>query len=150
MAYDIDAVTAEIKALFGESALLSTEKSETYDAILSGLVASLKPWDVMSKLLVRLMVDAMTENFRYGRHKGLAVESKYRQRIEHQAQRAKLELQKKENRAKVEADDWSGFSPEFVRMYDLIPSSRVQSAGLTNYSSVQPQNSTMPGHWRQQ
>lgn len=130
MTYDANAVATEIKTLFGEPALLSTEKMETYDAILSGLVASLKPWDVMSKLFVRLMVDALTENSRYGRHKTLAIESKYRQRIELQAQRAKLELQKKEQRARAQAEDWSGFSPDFVRMIELLTVMESPIGGL--------------------
>ena len=112
------AICSELKELFG-SPVLSTEKSEAYDAILAGFISSHKPWDFMSKMFVKWMADAAWDIFRYGHHKKLGIERKYRQRLEFQAKRAKAALTKKKQRAD-EQEDTEGLSPELIRTLELF------------------------------
>jgi hypothetical protein len=125
--------------------ILSTEKPEVYDEIFAGLVASHKPWDFMSRMFVRMMADSLFEIFRCERHKALAVESKFRQRFEHQVQRAKADVAKKRQLANEEADDWSGFSPEFVRMIKLLD---VQEGASTDIDELFKRAATELDHAR--
>jgi hypothetical protein len=120
MTYDTKAVVYELTTKFGPLPLLSTEKPEAYDAILLGVVETHRPWDGMSKILARLMADSLLEAFRYGHHKALAIDMKYRQRIEHQFSRAKLLAAKKKSDGQEEPEEWEGFSPEFVRLATLF------------------------------
>jgi hypothetical protein len=100
--------------------ILSTESQEAYDCLLAGLRLSHKPWDYMSDEMVRMMRSALFEVYRYERHKALAVESKYRQRLEYQVERAKGVQARRIAAAKQASEDWTGFSPEFVRLIELL------------------------------
>ena len=110
----------DLKTQFGEPPVLSTESSEAYDAILAGLVASHKPWDCMSKMLVRQMADFIWHILRYERHKSWTIERRHRKRVEFQARRAKAAADKKKARAEEVVEKTNEGSPELNRLLELL------------------------------
>lgn len=84
----------QLEKLFGPAPVLSTESVEAYEAIMTRCFESVNPRDFIEKLLTRDVVDASWEINRYMRHKNLAIERKFRVRIEYEERRAKEEAQK--------------------------------------------------------
>ncbi len=112
-------IRVEMTAMFGPPPVLSTERLEAFDAILLGLISSHKPWDFMSKQFVWWMAVASWDIARYGRHKKLGIERKYRRRLEFQVQRAKSVLANRKATSNNQTAE-EEISPEFQRLLDLM------------------------------
>jgi hypothetical protein len=95
---------AELKKIFGPAPVLSTESSEAYDALLARFMECINPEDFVVQMLVNDLAIATWDIFRYTRHKTLAIERKFRQRLEFQATRDKTLAQRREARAQKEKD----------------------------------------------
>jgi hypothetical protein len=78
-------ITSEISTLFGPAPILSTEREESYFAIMDWFVRCIAPEDILLYSLVRELVDSTWEMKRYTRYKTMAIESKFRQLCEQQA-----------------------------------------------------------------
>ena len=81
----IEDIALEITKLFGPAPILSTEREEIYFAIQWRFIACVKPGDILLYGLVRQITDATWEIKRYTRYKTIAIESRFRQALEHQA-----------------------------------------------------------------
>ncbi len=82
-----DAELAEFGALFGPPPVLSTEDPKLFQAILDQVLAALHCYDGVDMLLIRHFVYASWKIERYIRHDTIAIERRYRQQLEFQAQR---------------------------------------------------------------
>ena len=80
---------AELNSLLGPTPVWSTEKVEDYYKMLNKFMAALGVRDFVEMMLIRDVTVATWEIIRYTRQKTLAVDRKFRQRLEVQAQKAK-------------------------------------------------------------
>src|SRR5258708_14774915 len=80
---------AELNSLLGPTPVWSTEKVEDYYKMLNKFLACLCARDFVEMMLIRDVTVATWDIIRYTRQKTLAVERKFRQRLEVQAQKAK-------------------------------------------------------------
>jgi hypothetical protein len=71
-------VLAEIKEVWGPSPVLSSEDAKAYDKLLLNLIRCFLPQDFMQKMLIKETADSSWEQARYGRHKPLVVERRFR------------------------------------------------------------------------
>jgi hypothetical protein len=97
-------VAVEIESLFGPPPVLSTEKIEAYNKLIEKFLESFTPADVFGMSIVRYITDFTWESIRYTRHKTLAIDRKFRERLAFQAKRKRLLAERKEQlamRAKV-------------------------------------------------
>jgi hypothetical protein len=113
------AILAEIRELFGPPPVLSTESEEAYQKILTGLVERYRPTDVIVQMYIKDMADAVWEEARYKRHKILAVDRKFHQRLKFQAERTKLLAQRKEALVRGQAEKAGTPANEADRMSEL-------------------------------
>jgi hypothetical protein len=95
---------AEFKRLFGPPPVLSTESVEAYHDMMASFTEALRPRDLLEYTFVKELTDATWDLIRYTRHKALAMDRKFRARLEHQAKRAKLAKERKEALTKELAD----------------------------------------------
>jgi hypothetical protein len=75
--------------LFGPAPVLSTEDPKAYEEIMRRLMECFRPHDFMEQMLVDDVANASWEMRRLKRHKPLAIERKFRQPLEFQANRVK-------------------------------------------------------------
>ncbi len=92
----------QLDAIFGSAPVLSTESIDSYKAMVSLCLDSVKPGDFIEQLLVRDIVDASWEIRRYVRHKSWGIERNFRDRVE-QLERAEKEEAKKPSAFRVPA-----------------------------------------------
>jgi len=81
---------ADIKKFFGPPPVLSTESAKAFDDALVALIQEYWPVTYFEKMHIRDIVDDTWEKGRYKRNKALAIERRYRQDLEAQAERQKL------------------------------------------------------------
>jgi hypothetical protein len=81
----------ELRALLGPPPVLRTENQEHYEKIFEQLAEVWQPRDFMEVILLKEFADAIWLLIRYQRHQTLLIERRYRQKLETQAQRARLE-----------------------------------------------------------
>ena len=111
----------ELKDLFGAPPVLSTESMAAYEQISTQMVQCIRPRDCLEKMCVRHIVDATWDAVRTTRHKTLAIERKYRQRLEFQAARIVLAAKKREDHEqdKIDRREFSELPIEVQRQYAL-------------------------------
>src|SRR5664280_498912 len=110
---------AELKKLFGPPAVLTTENVDSYYAIMARFVECFKPGDFMMQMFIKDLTDTTWDAMRCTRHKTLAIERQYRQRLEYQARRVKEAAQRKQLAAPVKKDD-ENCSPVLERSIELL------------------------------
>jgi hypothetical protein len=110
---------AELKKLFGPPAVLTTENVDSYHAIMARFVECFKPGDFMMQMFMKDLTDTTWDAMRYTRHKTLAIERQYRQRLEYQANRVKEAAQRKQLVAAVKKDN-EDCSPVLERSFQLL------------------------------
>jgi hypothetical protein len=99
---------ADLEALSGPPPILRTEDAELYDKFRAYFMACLALEDAVQWYLVDRLVENAWLIKRYSRHQTVAVERWYRQNLEFQTQRMKLQKARKENRTSFLADKMSG------------------------------------------
>jgi hypothetical protein len=110
---------ADLEALLGPAPVLRTEDPELYDKFRAYFMGCLAPEDVVQWYLVDRLVENAWLIKRYSRHQTLAVERWYRQSLEFQAQRMKLQKERKENRTSFLADKMSGTPADLAHLQYL-------------------------------
>jgi hypothetical protein len=96
-----------------------TEDPKLYDKFRAYFMDCLAPEDVVQWYLVDRLVENAWLIKRYSRHQTLAVERWYRQSLEFQAQRMKLQKERKENRTSFLADKMSGTPADLAHLQYL-------------------------------
>jgi hypothetical protein len=81
----------ELRALLGPPPVLRTENQERYEKVFAQLAELWQPRDFMEVILLNDFADAIWLLIRYNRHQTLLIERRYRQKLETQALRTKLE-----------------------------------------------------------
>jgi cysteinyl-tRNA synthetase len=109
----------ELKKLFGPPPVLSTESEETYYSIMAAFVKCFAPGDFMVQMFMKDLTDSTWDAMRYTRHKTLAMERQYRQRLEYQAKRVKEAAERKRLAAPVKNDD-EDCTPVEKRSFELL------------------------------
>ena len=92
---ELNALVAEIKAIYAPPSILSTESMANYDALLRMIVESYCPKDGWQKIQVRKLVDLTWTTFRLDRFKTLAIDRRFRQSRDFQAERAAFLAERK-------------------------------------------------------
>lgn len=82
---------AELWALFGPPPVLSTENQKAYDTIRAEYVALYRPWNTLQVRAIREVVDQDWEIFRFTRHRTLGIDRRFRNQVENQALRARIQ-----------------------------------------------------------
>ena len=82
---------AELRALLGPTLVLSTESANQFEQIFDKLLDSLKVQDIVEGILVRDFAEASWEIHRYSRLRSLTFERSFKQSLDFQVQRAKLQ-----------------------------------------------------------
>jgi hypothetical protein len=107
---------ADLEALSGPPPILRTEDPELYDKFRAYFMQCLEPEDVVQWYLVDRLVENAWLVKRYSRHKTVAVERWYRQNLEFQARRTKLQKESKEKRTSFLADKMSGTPADLAHL----------------------------------
>jgi hypothetical protein len=94
----------DLEQLSGPPPVLRTEDAELYDQIRAYFLDCFTPEDIVQWYLVDRLVDSAWLVKRYSRHQTVAVERWYRQSLEFQARRMKLQNARKEDRTSFLAD----------------------------------------------
>ena len=81
----------ELKKLFGAAPVLRTERQADYEALVTGLVAHLKPKDVIEAYLAVSSAETLWLRKRYTRFQTVAVERRRQQSIDYQVRRLKVQ-----------------------------------------------------------
>src|ERR1700710_1099501 len=92
-------IVSEIKRLFGASPLLSTEDEVAYYELMKAMVLSFWPADAFAKMLVNDLTAAEWRKNGMRRQQSRSIDSELRERCAVQAERRRLDLEKKERRA---------------------------------------------------
>jgi len=90
---------AKLREWFGPPPVLSTENQKAYDDLTMDLLQLLGPHDLIELMYIRQLADSTWEVIRYTRHKTLAIDRKFRARLELQAKREGERAKLKEARA---------------------------------------------------
>ena len=109
----------DLEELSGPPPVLRTEDPKLYDKFRAYFMDCLAPEDVVQWYLVDRLVENAWLIKRYSRHQTLAVERWYRQSLEFQAQRMKLQKERKENRTSFLADKMSAAPADIAHLQDL-------------------------------
>jgi hypothetical protein len=75
---------AELKRLFGPPPVLSTEDADAYEEVMAQFLKNFSPLDFLEKVFIKDVANATWDITRYTRHKTLAMEHKFQQRLEYQ------------------------------------------------------------------
>ena len=94
----------EFGALFGAPSVLTSESESHYHEIWQKLIECFMPHDFMELLLIRQVQNETWKIMRYTRHQTIAIDRRFRQSLEFQAQRKKEQLVRREALAKEFAD----------------------------------------------
>jgi hypothetical protein len=109
----------DLEQLSGPPPVLRTEDPELYDKFRAYFMDCLAPEDVVQWYLVDRLVENAWLIKRYSRHQTVAVERWYRQSLEFQAQRTKLQKERRENRTSFLADKMSGTPADLAHLQYL-------------------------------
>ena len=90
-----DSTVALLLQLFGPPPVLFSENIKSYELVLERLLETFAPRDFMEQLLIKELADHTWEAMRYGRHKTLVMERRFRDRLGFQEARRKLAAQGK-------------------------------------------------------
>ena|SRR5215510_6343431 len=88
---------AKLRELFGPPPVLSTENQKAYDDLTMHLLQVFRPHDLIELMYIRQLADITWEIVRYTRHKTLAIDRKFRARLEFQAKRERGRARLKES-----------------------------------------------------
>ena len=110
---------ADLEALVGPPPVLCTEDRELYEKIRARFMACLAPADVLEWHLVSRLIDEAWFIKRYARHQTVAVERRYQQSLEFQAQRVKAQNARKETLANSLAERMTRRPPEVADLLHL-------------------------------
>jgi hypothetical protein len=91
-----------------------------YQKVLVNLMQSLKPRDFLEQCYIRDVAVATWDIIRYSRHKALAVERRYRQRIEFQARKAEEAQHRKDILRKQMAENGGRATTDAQRALELL------------------------------
>ena len=109
----------ELEALSGPPPVLRSEDAELYDQIRACFLDCFAPEDIVQWYLVDRLVESAWLVKRYSRHQTVAVERWYRQSLEFQAQRMKLQNARKERRTSNLADKMRQTPADVAHLQDL-------------------------------
>jgi hypothetical protein len=115
----IEDIVVEISILFGPAPILSTEREESYFAIMERFVRCIAPEDILLCSLVREVTDSTWEIKRYTRYKTMAIESRFRQECEQRAKSRELIVKRNRELAQNAADKSKPPANEFERIAEL-------------------------------
>ncbi len=110
---------ADFKVLFGPPPVLRTENREHYDEMFDRMAECFKPKDVVELTLIKHLVDAMWDIKRYTRHRTVAIERWFRQSLAFQAQRTKVQDQRKKSLAYDAAERVTQSPADVARLIEL-------------------------------
>jgi hypothetical protein len=85
-----------LRHLSGPAPVLSSESAQSYDEMTVRLMECFTPKDFMELMLIKELIDCTWEMMRYSRHKTLATERRFQQRVAFQVQRRKAAMQRAE------------------------------------------------------
>jgi hypothetical protein len=109
----------DLEQLSGPPPVLRTEDAELYDQVRTYFLDCFTPEDIVQWYLVDRLVDSAWLIKRYSRHQTVAVERWYRQSLEFQAQRMKLQNARKERRTSNLADKMRQTPADVAHLQDL-------------------------------
>ena len=109
----------DLEQLSGSPPVLRTEDAELYDQIRAYFLDCFTPKDIVQWYLVDRLVDSAWLVKRYSRHQTVAVERWYRQSLEFQARRMKLQNARKEDRTSFLADKMRQTPADIAHLQDL-------------------------------
>ena len=92
---ELDALVAEIKAIYAPPPLLSTESIANYDTLLRMLVETYRPTVGFQKIQIRQLADLTWKRFRFDRYGVLAIDRRFRKNRDFQADRAAFLAERK-------------------------------------------------------
>ena len=92
---ELDALVAEIKAIYAPPPLLSTESIANYDTLLRMLVETYQPAVGFQKIQIRQLADLTWKRFRFDRYGVLAIDRRFRKNRDFQADRAAFLAERK-------------------------------------------------------
>ena len=103
----------------GPAPVLSTEDDKHYDEIWRKLIECFTPQDFMELLLVRQVQNETWKLLRYTRHQTVAIDRRFRQSLEFQAQRTKEQKARRETVAQELAQQSGRPATDFARLLHL-------------------------------
>src|SRR5437879_6038957 len=109
----------DLEQLSGPPPVLRTEDPKLYDKFRAYFMQCLAPEDDVQWSLVDRLVENAWLIKRYSRHQTVAVERWSRPSLEFQAQRMKLQRERKENRTSFLADKMSAAPADIAHLQDL-------------------------------
>jgi hypothetical protein len=107
------------KDLLGPPPVLASESLEHYQELFERVMAALKPKDIVEQILIRDFVHASWLVARFTRHGTVAVERWFHESLEFEAQRAKLQSQRREAISRPFAGK-PGQPADVARLVDLV------------------------------
>jgi hypothetical protein len=113
------ATLAELRELLGPPPVLSTENAKAYDEIEARLMECHAPEDFMMQLFIHQLTVCTWEMMRITRQKPWAIERKFRQLRQFQAQRAKAATQNRDPQLRGLAQSDRKPTTELGRMLEL-------------------------------
>lgn len=90
---------AGMKSIFPALSILSTESAEQFEQIFDELLDCLKGQDVVEGILIREYAEASWEIHRYTRLRTLSFERNFKQTLDYQVQRLKVQRTRRQERA---------------------------------------------------
>lgn len=136
---------ADFKDLFGSPPVLRTENREHYEEMFSRMTECFKPKDVLEQTLIKHLVDAMWDIKRYTRHRTVAIERWFRQSLAFQAQRTKLQDQRRKSLAYDAAERASQSPADVARLIEL---QNTVEAGVSDVDEILERTPTELEHNR--
>jgi hypothetical protein len=122
-----EAELAGCKMLFGPPPVLSTEDQKQFEGILDKVIMCLTPQDMVELIYIRQFVQASWIIDRFTRHGTVSIERWYRQSLQYQAQRMKIQKTRKEAQAQNKADQ-SGQAPRDIAHLVALEENIIESA----------------------
>ena len=112
-------LSEQVKGLFGQPPVLSTEQPEQFEELFRRMVACLKPRDTVELILIRHFVYAVWEIERLSRYGTVAIERWYRETLQLRAQQEKLRKARKEDLAWKNAEKNSAKPADIAQLVAL-------------------------------
>ena len=95
----------EFSAFLGPAPVLTTESEKHYNEFWEKLIECFKPEDLMELFLIRQVQNETCKVTRYSRHQTVAMDRRFRQSLEFQAQRRKEQFARREALAEEIPED---------------------------------------------